>query len=88
MPISENLDKIAPAEDLRELPIAIFLADLITRMNWNPDQFKLLRDCGNLWIEVKTGPTDVGVGNILQGYSYAYQVKLVMDSIQSAGLFD
>jgi hypothetical protein len=88
MPISKNLAKIAPAEDLRELPIAIFLADLITRMNWNPAQFKLLRDCGNLWIEIKTGPTDVGVGNILQGYNYAYQVKLVMDSIQSAGLFD
>lgn len=87
MPISENLAKIAPAEDIRELPIAIFLADLITRMNWNPDQFKLLRDCGNLCIEVKTGPTG-GVGNCLQGYNYAYQIKLVMDSIQASGLFD
>lgn len=87
MPISENLAKIAPAEDLRELPIAIFLADLITRMNWNPDQFQLLRECGNLCIEVKATPTE-GVGNCLQGYNYAYQVKLVMDSIQAAGLFD
>ena len=87
MPISENLAKIAPAEDLRELPIAIFLADLITRMNWNPDQFQLLRECGNLCIEVKVTPTE-GVGNCLQGYNYAYQVKLVMDSIQAAGLFD
>ena len=87
MPISENLTKIAPAEDLRELPIAIFLADLITRMNWNPDQFKLFRECRNLCIEVKTGPTG-GVVNCLQGYNYAYQVKLVMDSIQAAGLFD
>lgn len=87
MPISENLAKIAPA-DIRELPIAIFLADLITLMNWNPDQFKLLRDGGNLWIEINTGPTDVGVRNILQGYSYAYQVKILLDSIQSAGLFD
>lgn len=87
MPISENLAKIAPAEDLRELPIAIFLADLITRMNWEPDQFQLSRECGNLCIEVKTGPTGV-VSNCLQDYSYAYQVKLVMDSIQAAGLFD
>lgn len=87
MPISENLAKIAPAEDIRELPIAIFLADLITRMNWNPDQFLLLRECGNLCIEVKTGPNS-GQGQCLQGYNYAYQVKLVMDSIQAAGLFD
>lgn len=88
MPISENLVKIAQAEDLRELPIAIFLADLITRMNWNPDQFKLLRDCGNLWIEIKPGGTRLRTGNCLQDYSYAYQVKLVMDSIQASGLFD
>lgn len=87
MPISENLTKIAPAEDLRELPIAIFLADLITRMNWDPDQFRLFRECGNLRIEIKTGPTGV-VRTCLQDYSYAYQVKLVMDSIQVAGLFD
>lgn len=87
MPISENLAKIAPAEDIRELPIAIFLADLITRMNWNPDQFQLLRECGNLCIEIKTTPGS-GQGQCLQGYNYAYQVKLVMDSIQAAGLFD
>ena len=88
MPISENLAKIAPDEDLRELPIAIFLADLTTRMNWDPDQFQLLRECGNLYIEVKTGGTRLRTENCLQGYNYAYQVKLVMDSIQAAGLFD
>ena len=88
MPISENLAKIAPAEDIRELPIAIFLADLINRMNWDPDQFQLFRECGNLFIEVKTGCTRLRAGNCLQDYSYAYQVKLVMESIQAAGLFD
>ena len=88
MPISENLAKIAPAEDIRELPIAIFLADLINRMNWDPDQFQLFRECGNLFIEVKTGGTRHRAGNCLQDYSYAYQVKLVMESIQAAGLFD
>ena len=88
MPISENLAKIAPAEDIRELPIAIFLADLINRMNWDPDQFQLFRECGNLCIEVKTGGTRLRAGNCLQDYSYAYQVKLVMESIQAAGLFD
>ena len=88
MPISENLAKIAQAEDIRELPIAIFLADLINRMNWDPDQFQLFRECGNLCIEVKTGGTRLRAGNCLQDYSYAYQVKLVMESIQAAGLFD
>ena len=88
MPISENLAKIAQAEDIRELPIAIFLADLINRMNWDPDQFQLFRECGNLFIEVKTGGTRLRAGNCLQDYSYAYQVKLVMESIQAAGLFD
>ena len=88
MPISENLAKIAPAEDIRELPIAIFLADLINRMNWDPDQFQLFRECGNLFIEVKAGGTRHRAGNCLQDYSYAYQVKLVMESIQAAGLFD
>ena len=88
MPISENLSKIAPAEDIRELPIAISLADLITRMNWDPDQFQLFREYGNLFIEVKTGGTRHRAGNCLQDYSYAYQVKLVMESIQAAGLFD
>ena len=88
MPISENLAKIAPAEDIRELPIAIFLADLINRMNWDPDQFQLFRECGNLFIEVKTGGTRPRAWNCLQDYSYAYQVKLVMESIQAAGLFD
>ena len=88
MPISENLAKIAPAEDIRELPIAIFLADLINRMNWDPDQFQLFLECGNLFIEVKTGGTRHRAGNCLQDYSYAYQVKLVMESIQAAGLFD
>lgn len=88
MPISENLSKIAPAEDLRELPIAIFLADLITRMNWDPDQFQLSRACGNLYIEVKPGGTRLRTGNCLQDYSYAYQVKLVMDTIEASGLFD
>ena len=88
MPISENLAKIAPAEDIRELPIAIFLADLINRMNWDPDQFHLFRECGNLCIEVKAGGTRLRTGNCLQDYSYAYQVKLVMESIQAAGLFD
>lgn len=88
MPISENLAKIAPAEDIRELPIAIFLADLITRMNWDPDQFQLFRGCGNLCIEVKPGDTRLRAWNCLQDYSYAYQVKLVMDAIQAAGLFD
>ena len=88
MPISENLAKIAPAEDIRELPIAIFLADLINRMNWDPDQFQLFWECGNLCIEVKTGGTRLRVWNCLQDYSYAYQVKLVMESIQAAGLFD
>ena len=88
MPISENLAKIAQDEDIRELPIAIFLADLINRMNWDPDQFQLFRECGNLFIEVKAGGTRLRTGNCLQDYSYAYQVKLVMDSIQAAGLFD
>ena len=88
MPISENLAKIAPAEDIRELPIAIFLADLINRMNWDPDQFQLFRECGNLFIEVKTRGTRHRAGNCLQDYSYAYQVKLVMEAIQDAGLFD
>ena len=88
MPISENLVKIAPDENIRELPIAIFLADLTTRMNWDPDQFRLFRECGNLYIEVKAGCTGFRTRNCLQDYSYAYQVKLVMDSIQSSGLFD
>lgn len=97
MPISENLAKIAPAEDIRELPIAIFLADLTTRMNWDPDQFHLFRECGNLYIEVKAGckklrtgdcPPDYSYSFCLQDYSYGYQVKLVMDSIQASGLFD
>lgn len=86
MPISENLAKIAPAEDLRELPIAIFIADLITRMNWDPDQFQLFRECDNLYIEIKSGRRLAA--SCLQDYSYAYQVKLVMNSIQAAGLFD
>lgn len=97
MPISENLAKIAQTEDIRELPIAIFLADLTTRMNWDPDQFHLFRNCGNLFIEVKavckrlrTGncPQDYSYEYCLQDYSYAYQVKLVMDSIQASGLFN
>ena len=88
MPIYENLSKIAPAEDIRELPIAIFLADLITRMNWDPDQFHLFREYGNLYIEVKAGCAKLQVVSCLQDYSYAYQVKLVMDSIQANGLFD
>lgn len=87
MPISENLAKIAPAEDIRELPIAIFLADLITRMNWDPDQFHLFRNCGNLYIEIKSGLRG-RIAICLQDYSYSYQVKLVMDSIQASGLFD
>ena len=85
MTISENLSKIAQAEDIRELPIAIFLADLITRMNWDPDQFHLFRECGNLYLEIKAR---LQVVSCLQDYSYAYQVKLVMDSIQANGLFD
>ena len=88
MTISENLSKIAPAEDIRELPIAIFLADLINRMNWDPDQFQLFRECGNLFIEVKTGGTRLRAGNCLQDYSYAYQVKLVMDAIKAVWLID
>lgn len=87
MPISENLAKIAPAEDLRELPIAIFLADLITRMNWDPDQFQLFRECGNLYIEIKSGLRGL-TAICLQDYSYAYQVKLVMDAIKAVGLID
>ena len=85
MTISENLAKIAPAEDIRELPIAIFLADLITRMNWDPDQFHLFRECGNLYIEVKSR---LQVVSCLQDYSYAYQVKLVMDAIKAVWLID
>ena len=85
MPISENLSKIAQTEDIRELPIAIFLADLTTRMNWDPDQFHLFRECGNLYLEIKAR---LQVVSCLQDYSYAYQVKLVMDSIQANGLFD
>ena len=88
MPISENLAKIAPAEDIRELPIAIFLADLINRMNWHPDQSQLFRECGNPLIQVKPGGTRLRAGNCPQDYSYAYQVKLVMESIQAAGLFE
>ena len=97
MTISENLSKIAPAEDIRELPIAIFLADLTTRMNWDPDQFHLFRECGNLYIEVKAGGTKLRTGNCLQDYSYsfclqdysyAYQVKLVMDAIKAVYLID
>lgn len=87
MPISENLAKIAPAEDLRELPIAIFIADLITRMNWDPAQFRLFRECGNLYIEIKSGLRG-RAAICLQDYNYAYQVKLVMNSIQASGLFD
>lgn len=85
MPISENLAKIAPTEDIRELPIAIFLADLITRMNWDPDQFHLFRECGNLYIEVKSR---LRVVSCLQDYSYAYQVKLVMDALKAVWLID
>ena len=85
MAISENLSKIAPAEDIREIPIAIFLADLITRMNWDPDQFQLFRECGNLYIEVKAR---LQVVSCLQDYSYAYQVKLVMDAIKAVWLID
>lgn len=85
MPISENLAKIAPTEDIRKLPIAIFLADLITRMNWDPDQFHLYRNCGNLYIEVKAR---LRVVSCLQDYSYAYQVKLVMDALKAVWLID
>ena len=85
MTISENLSKIAQAEDIRELPIAIFLADLTTRMNWDPDQFHLFRECGNLDIEVKAR---LQVVSCLQDYSYAYQVKLVMDAIKAVCLID
>ena len=85
MSISENLAKIAPTEDIRELPIAIFLADLIARMNWDPDQFHLFRECDNLYIEIKAR---LRVVSCLQDYNYAYQVKLVIDALKAVWLID
>ena len=95
MPISEIITKIlhpsiasipgvTPAE---KLPIVVFVADMIARMNWNPEQFQFSRSGPNLCIEVNKG-TPKNCGAILTGYNYAYQVKLVMDSIQASGLFD
>lgn len=95
MPISEIITKILhpsvaripsviPAENL---PIVGFVADMIARMNWDPEKFQFIRSGQDICIEVNKG-TPKNCGAILTGYSYAYQVKLVMDSIQASGLFD
>lgn len=81
------------------LPIILFVADLMHTMGWKPEH----------WVETsKFGETDywnfyftkspllllhVGNGNRhvlvnLEGYNYAYQVKLVMDAVAAVGLFE
>lgn len=71
-----------PAE---QLPITLFVADLVTRMGWDPNQFSVYRDCGNLVFGV--GTRERNHFCCIQDYSYAYQVKLVMDTLDLHGMF-
>lgn len=65
-------------------PITVFVADLIREMEWNPDNFKFKKN-PHLSIHVKYGDSITMV--CLEGYCYAYQVKLVMDALTETGYF-
>jgi hypothetical protein len=65
--------------------ITVFVADLIREMGWNPDNFQFKKN-PHLYIHVKYGDRSTMV--CLEGYCYAYQVKLVMDAVAELGYFD
>lgn len=65
------------------MPIASTLAKIITRSNWNPEDFALRLECG--CIMFKAGKSEeVNIS----GYNFAYQIKLCLDAIEKAGYFE
>lgn len=78
---------------VEQLPITLFIADLIARMNWDPSQFHIYRNY-YLHICFRVGQGDPADsweqdhGTIIHGFNYAYQVYAVMETIKAHGLFN
>lgn len=85
--MAENIVKtICPDTALQEFPVVKFVAELVERMQWDPNRFKIYTDAKikRTVVDVFRSPTEVH-GHVLDGYSYAKQVKFVMDSVERAG---
>lgn len=97
--LAEITNKIvAPFCDVNK-PIILFVADLMKTMGWKPERWTEQTEVGELthWNFYFTRSPilllHVGNGNrhvtvTLEGYNYAYQVKLVTDAMADVGLFE
>lgn len=81
------------------LPIIVFVADLMHTMGWKPEHWVEQRPNGAIdhWnfyftkspcllVHIAQGNRHKTVN--LDGYNYAYQVKLVTDAMTEVGFFD
>lgn len=81
------------------LPIVLFVADLMHTMGWKPEHWTEDTKFGQVdhwnFYFTKSPVLLIHVGNgkryttvTLEGYNYAYQVKLVTDAMADVGLFE
>lgn len=66
-------------------PIANTIAEMIVRCNWEIERFKFKQEFENVAFVIDGKDSFTAY---LSGYNYAYQVKLCLDVIASAGLFE
>ena len=94
--IAEITNKIVEPSCDVDMPIILFVADLMQTMGWKPERWYEQTEVGHGNFYFTRSPIlllHVGNGNhrttvTLEGYNYSYQVKLVTDAMAKVSLFE